>query len=248
MDSGVGGGILVRSCPSGLVGYLKPLRAIPYIPVAAYEKIASDLACEVGVNVPPVVLHRRPDLPPRQDPLPRLEKRVAISLVPGPNVRWGDVFSLGAADGGLSGQALLDARLLLAEGSGVLALDAWLQNEDRDNPKNAILVYGPRASTGTLYYLDFETTMDRCGHWDQEPHQEFKPVRLPRFFAASIDPGRVRETAKRIAALSDDMVSQVVLRIPDDFLPPPVRVHLREWLLWRKRNLIPRWGQWFPGP
>src|SRR5260221_9106826 len=55
-------GIWVRSATS-IAGYLKPTKVDGkerYRP--AYEKIASDLAYEVGVNVPPAVLYVRPDV------------------------------------------------------------------------------------------------------------------------------------------------------------------------------------------
>ncbi len=58
------GGFLVRSLMTGLIGYLKPLKPRGNNSRAAYEKIASDLAFEIRVNVPPVVLYRRPDAQP----------------------------------------------------------------------------------------------------------------------------------------------------------------------------------------
>jgi hypothetical protein len=59
IQPGEAGGFLVRSAQTGLLGYLKPLNHNAQVPRAAYEKIASDLAFEAHVGVPPVVLYRR---------------------------------------------------------------------------------------------------------------------------------------------------------------------------------------------
>jgi len=244
IQPGGAGGFLVRSPQSALIGYLKPLNPNPQHPVAAYEKIASDLAYEVGVNVPPVVLHCRPN-PPAPQP-----KEVAVSLVWGRSSVWSELFNMGAADGGIPDSLPALAHLakhVLAEGSGVLALDAWLHNQDRNNARNALLAYDCGTGPGTMCYIDFGHTMDCSGSWTQGHHQVFARVNVPPFFATCVDRGRVRETAERIIGLSDAVVAQIVQRIPDGFLAAPARDRLAEWLVWRKQNLIRTWDQWYAG-
>ncbi len=57
---GMSKGFMVSCCELDRRAYLKPIE--PMGDVAAREKIASDLAFELGVAVPPVVLARRSDL------------------------------------------------------------------------------------------------------------------------------------------------------------------------------------------
>src|SRR5713226_6317026 len=152
---GEAGGFLVRSVQSGLIGYLKPLNVRAGHSRSAYEKIASDLAFEIDVNVPPVVLYRRIDAQPSQP------KEVSISFASGGAMPWGDLFQIGVADGGVkpAGLAALGKRMV-AGSCGVMALDAWLRNTDRDNAGNAILAHDGEEDPGQLYFVDFANSMD----------------------------------------------------------------------------------------
>jgi len=239
---GEAGGFYVRSQPSGQIGYLKPLNHNPGHPRAALEKIASDLAFEVGVNVPPVVLYVRPDA---QAPQPR---EVAISLVPDKVFEWQYLFQFGAPDGGITLPALAHlARQVLGVSSGVVALDAWLGNTDRNNPRNAILDCTPGTNPGTMFFLDFANTMIHGGQWDEDRYKHFVRVGVPAFFAGAIDQGRVRATAEAIKGLTDAMLEEIVMRLPPAFLAQDARGHLLGCLRWRKEQVLPAWAQWYPG-
>jgi hypothetical protein len=239
---GEAGGFLVRSPLTGLIGYLKPLqpRAGPSRP--AYEKIASDLAFDSGINVPPVVLYRRPDAQP---PQPR---EVSISFAWGGATPWGDLFNIGAADGGVQPPALAGViRRIVAASSGVMALDAWLRNTDRNNEGNAILTYAGEEDPGQVFYVDFANAMDFDGHWSAGNHQTFERLPVPLLLTACAVRSRVEEAAKRIADLDDAVVADIVRRVPDDFLAEPAREQLLGWLVLRKRQLVSSWSQWYAG-
>jgi hypothetical protein len=240
---GEAGGFLAKSSPSGLIGYLKPLDSAPR-PRAAYEKIASDLAHAAGIPVPGVVLYRR-TAPPAGQPV-----QVAISQVAGRSLVWSDLCNLHAADGGLPADRPALREMIgrvFATGCGVMAFDSWLRNTDRQNDRNAVLVFDVGDVAGTLLYLDFANTMDHDGQWTQGQHQTFCKVSFPPYFISCVDRSRVQQAAERIAGLADQLVIEVVQRMPDDFMDPPTREKLAGWLVWRKNNLLPAWGQWYAG-
>jgi hypothetical protein len=244
IQPGEAGGFLVRSVQSDQLGYLKPLNHNAQVPRAAYEKIASDLAYEARISVPPVVLHRRPN-PPAGQP-----KEVAISLVWGRSSVWGDLCNLSDPNGGIpaSPPALRElVRIVLARNSGVLAFDAWLRNTDRNNARNAIVAYDVGEGPGTILYLDFSYTMDYDRHWSNGNYQSFAKVNIPPFFASCVERQLVREAAERIAGLSSDLVAGIVARMPDDFLKADARQRHAEWLVWRKGHLLDTWDQWYAG-
>jgi hypothetical protein len=244
VQPGEAGGILVRSNQSGLIGYLKPLNPNAQVPRAAYEKIASDLAYEARISVPPVVLYRR------QDPAAGQPTEVAISLVWGRSSEWGDLFNIGAADGGIpaSPPALHKlVRNLFASTCGVVAFDTWLRNSDRNNARNAVVAYDVGEGAGTMLYLDFSYTMDHDRHWSNGNHRTFERVNIPPFFAACLDRERVREAAERIAAMPDELVADIVRRVPDDFLAIDARERLVQCLVCRKAQLPAAWNEWYSG-
>jgi hypothetical protein len=241
---GEAGGFLVRSAQTGLIGYLKPLKPRPGHSRPAYEKIASDLAYETGVNVPPVVLCRRPDAKPPEP------TEVCISFAWGGAAPWGDLCNIGAADGGVKPSALAGIiQRLVAASCGVIALDAWLRNMDRHNEGNAILAYAGEEDPGELFYVDFACSMDFDGHWsaDKCNHQAFQRVPVPPLLAACAVKNRVQEAAQHIADLAEAVVADIVRRVPDDFLAQPAREQLLGWLLWRKQQLVPAWSEWYAG-
>jgi len=227
-----------------MIGYLKPLNPRAGHSRPAYEKIASDLAHDIGVNVPPVVLYRRPDAQP---PEPR---EVAISFAWGGATPWGDLFNINAADGGVQPPGLAGLiRQFVGASSGVMAVDAWVRNTDRHNEGNAILAHAGEGDLGQLFYVDFANAMDYDGHWsaDKGNHQAFQRPPVPPLLVACAVRKRVEEAAQRIADLADSVVADIVTRIPDDFLAKSARDQLVAWLVWRKQQLVPSWSQWYAG-
>jgi hypothetical protein len=249
-EAGEAGGRYVRSDASGLVAYLKPLRKRASHPRAAYEKICSDLSHEIRVGVPPVVLYRRPDVSETDDAKPEGEPRcVALSLVYRKRWEWQYLFEFGDPRGGLPPQLQALEYLvkqILGSASGVVAFDTWIRNTDRNNPRNALLAFD-EANVARMIFIDYANTMDHDGQWDQGQYQVFARVAMPPFFADCLRKAEVEDTAARIEGLSEQVVSDIVGRIPDDFLAGDRRAKLIDWLLWRKRQLCATFNQWYPG-
>jgi hypothetical protein len=128
-----------------------------------------------------------------------------------------------------------------------MALDAWLRNTDRYNPGNAIVTYARNDDPGQLFYIDFAFSMDFDGHWSAGNHQTFQCPPVPPLLVAGCVRNRVEEAARRIADLPNHLVAKIVGRVPSDFLAAEARERLIGWLNWRKRHLVPAWGQWYAG-
>jgi len=139
---------------SGTVnGYAKPSKVDtdpkPY-PRAAHEKIAADLAFELGLPLSPVVLHRWPGAPPQGN-----QPFVAISLIPFLNVhKWQHIVAVPAI-------APQMKKELTPVASALVPFDTWVDNGDRANEGNLIV-----SKDGTdlskplrVAYIDYSNSM-----------------------------------------------------------------------------------------
>lgn len=232
---GESGGCFVTGAKSMIGGFLKPGKKNPGWHRAAAEKIASDLAFDSDINVPPTVLHNRTNA------LPNQEHYVAVSLCPsGGCLEWTDLL---VPNPSKAQQQLL--RYVLKSASGIIALDALLDNDDRPTLGNTIFACDEEPPH---FFLDFSNGMNRNGKWTNERYQTFaKPPPLPQIFLDSLSVDITRGAASRIAAISDATVEEIVQRIPDDFLPPDERTNLAKWLIWRKNHLCSSFEKWYPG-
>ena len=238
----------MQTVSGNYVAYMKPLNrvrlgkdSIPFCP--AYEKLASDFAFEIRANVPPVVLYRRPEIKEEEDAKGTgSPRRVCLSLVPKEKWVWQDLFKLAEKDP-------LAASLVkssLSSHSGIIALDAWLGNQDRHHVRNAIWAIWD-GHEGEMLFIDFANSMDFGGNWADDGYKGFCPVAVPKLFEGCLSKNRVEEMAVRIAGLDSPLVTRIVDRIPDDFIPSDQRKCLIEQLLWRKEKLQSAFSQWYPG-
>ena len=228
---GVTQGIWVTSDQSGIRGFLKPtVQATNHC--AAYEKIAADIAHEIGVNVPPVVLYER------EDRSTSFERFVAISLVPSGHC-WGFREPPDPISDLL--RASLDAAL--QDACGGIALDAWLGNRNRSNPDNLLFAMEEKRP---LFYIDFSNSMDAADAWSRGEFDRFQPLRVPYLLFDALRIEAADVVATRIQNLPDALISAVVRRIPDNFMPKSVRRRTVEWLLWRKDRLREHILDWYP--
>lgn len=221
-------GFFVRS-PTFGDGFAKPGRNQPPVrehPRAAHEKIASDLAYDLGLPVPPVVLWRRPVSKEGQ------EEFVAVSAVPfEPAFTWRDAT--------LSEE--LEARLTKAletPAAWMCAFDTWIGNYDRMNDGN-LLVQEDVTQTPALArcaYIDFAGALSRM--WTREVDWKgldsaigFFPPKAPR------NPLELARAVERIEQLESHRVEEIVRRLPVDFLPDEPRERIWRGLSYRQETL-----------
>lgn len=192
------------------IGYAKPGRDQPPVsehPRAAHEKIAADLAFELGLPVPPAVLWDRGAMPNGT------ERYCAISLLCfEPVYQWAEVSSLG--------QEKVNAYLpeLSRLASAIAPFDTWLQNSDRNNPGNLICSSGKDNGSFELKaaYIDYAHTM--LMHWKiGHPPTAIMPVGLyPPQCEANLE--AIYESVKKIEELPEAIIECVVKRIPLGFV------------------------------
>jgi hypothetical protein len=240
--AGGSGGFNVRCKQSCQQAWLKPTAVDNQSRWASREKIASDLAYDLEISAPAVVLHRRKDPPKDQEAL------VCLSLVEFPQqFVWGDFFDVNSQDGGLKPSFLHLLEQALAKYSGIVAFDAWLNNDDRKNADNVILGYDKSqlspGDLGRFVFIDFANSM----RWDPKSQENFSSVAIPSVFKSSLHKQTVNAAVDRIRAVTDEAIREIVYRIPDDFLPAAVKENIYNGLVVRRNLLGDKFGVWYPG-
>jgi hypothetical protein len=209
-------------------GFAKPGRNQPPVsehPRAAHEKVAADLAFELGLPVPPAVLWDRRGATSEQ------ERYVAISALPfAPAVPWRSV---------LRAPELL-ARLLPRLGraaSAMAVFDSWLGNADRVNAGNVVLreTSADRESTLQVAYIDFANALSRA--W--LPYQTWSTVLPLRCYpeGGAVDLSAMSDLLERIERLDRNVIADIVARIPEGFLSDACRAVIVKGLLHRQTRL-----------
>jgi hypothetical protein len=187
----------------GLTGFAKPTKQpnepAEAPPRAVHEKIASDLAFDLRLPVPPVVLWRR-----HQEP------HCAISLVPfQPAHKWQHVEATAAARDRVSAA-------MSAAASAMSVFDTWLDNRDRHNGGN--LLVNEDLTSGSVHwaYIDYANSMTYG--WGQGAAPAIAGVvgRYP--VQAAADPTAVADTVQAIEALQEDAIRLVATRLSPDFI------------------------------
>lgn len=226
-QAGEAGGFLVRTDGFAYKGYLKPTNVCPpEHPRAALEKIASDIAYELDLPVPPVQLFKRNLVNPNE------ESRNCISLVVYPEqYAWGQIWDTNT----IAQPFRKILKGALARCSGMIALDLWLGQTDRNNHNNAIYGSDPEheAESGFLF-IDFANTMIFNHAWEGDIWKTVRPLSLPQVMVDSIDKKVLRLTLDNIRSFGEPILSDIVGRMPDDFLPKEGRDHLLSALIGRR--------------
>jgi hypothetical protein len=235
------GAILVICTETGHRAWMKPSTTEqdnPYSP--AKEKIAADLAHDLSLPVPPVLLFRRPPLEEGGVHLP-----VCLSLESYPrHADLSAVVNVGQKDGGMTPDAPADVKGRFG-GSGFIAFDAWLDNDDRDIGENIILGYElDQTQAKELMYIDCANNL--MWHHDDCDLRIFRQVKVLPFLETLFEPDAARRVAEQIRDLPDEAVAEIVNRIPDDFLDDQTRNLIRMWLLSRKKTLCCEFAAWYP--
>lgn len=230
---GEGGGFFVEA--DGLQGrraYLKPRQ--PDLSRtfcrAAREKIASDLAADVGVCVPPVILARRFEAAGE-------ETCVCVSLVMYPRQwSWGQVRRF-LSDRGGSPIAKAVADLIPKAAARGLAFDTWVgQTDHADHPHNIVLGYDPSDDADRSFvFLDYAMAMGVKGAWESQGYMHCSVAPFPSYMVDNLDSAVLAETIDIIEALPESQVRGVVGRIPVSYLPETQGEIIAEGLLERRR-------------
>jgi hypothetical protein len=177
-------------------------------PVAAYEKIAADLAYDLGLPVPAARVWERPDAPdgychyavlslgefPHHYPTGLLREVGRPSVWATPRAAGGTAEEQTPHESGrISGPAMaaISFREACAAGSPMLAFDTWLGQQDRgDHPHNVLYGYDPEApSRGRLVFLDFGRSMNWSGAWEGGGWSQVQISKPPSLILNSLDRG-----------------------------------------------------------
>lgn len=192
---------------------------------AANEKIASDLAFDLQLPVPPVVLWRRLD-----GPRAGKEALTCISAFP-----FTPLFSWRSVTG--DQQLLADfTSYLIPFASAMAAFDTWVDNRDRPNDGN-LVVQGDRLDPGRFRaaYIDYSYCLAHS--WGE--NEEWSKPTAVRCYPDVVSPAldRMEESIINIQSLAPDRIREIVDRIPEDFLRSSLKGNVAGGLLHRQKYL-----------
>jgi hypothetical protein len=207
---GEAGGFFVRNSSGTTTAWLKPTAVcVEQHPRAANEKIVADIAHELDLPVSPVLLYRRSDAPPGY------EQRTCLSLVTHARAwRWGSV--IGA---NLDGPILALVCSVLAKDCGIIALDTWIGQTDRNNEGNALIVLNPdRPADARFTFLDSANALGHGDIWNDLSRRELALPSFPTLLTSSVDVHVLRRTIKAIEDLPAHRIETIVRRIPEDYM------------------------------
>jgi hypothetical protein len=202
LTQGVEGGLWVSAAPYR--AYAKPrLLVDPLIrPIAAVEKIASDLAYYLALPVPPVTLWERLGVWSES-------RAVAVSAVPFAGVeRWEMVQQ----------HPTLEALVMPhchAVMSKMFVFDTWLECYDHAEHPGNLLFQIDSAGDAVFAYIDYSWAMTH--HWKGAGYQNgyVAPLYTQK---ANLSPSHVIEAIEAVESVPDAVINHVVERIPGEFL------------------------------
>ena len=219
-------GFFVRCGERG--GYAKPGKNKPPVgdhPRAAHEKIASDLAFELGLPVPPCVLWERPN------PGQGQERFVAVSAVPfTPVLPWAEAKRTDAGRRAL--------RAMARAPSAMAVFDTWVGNTDRHNDGNVLLQEDDRRAppVARIAYIDYANALSYGwpeGKWATAG--VVLPYPGPPDVVVDID--AMSEVISMVTGFRRATIEEIVGRIPGQFLSDPKREIILKGLLHRQEQI-----------
>lgn len=224
------GGLFVTTAGFDRRAYLKPAKAERWPAPAAKEKIASDLAFELGLPVPPAVLYSRPG---GDGAYP---SEVVLSLV-----MYARQWPWETIRNQPQSESPLWAALTKVFGvcSGMLAFDTWVGQADHgDHPHNIIWGYDPPDySTSRVLFLDFVRSMGWAGDWNNGGWKNLSKIPYPLLLQQHVDKNLLSETAEAIRVLPEATIKEIVYRIPETHLTTQQKDLIFEGLVGRQSLL-----------
>jgi hypothetical protein len=230
---GEAGGFFVESdAIGGRRAYMKPLRS--GLSRAAREKIASDLAFDLAVPVPPALLATRDGVRSGE------ERFVCVSLVLFPQqYSWRQVQQHVSDPSSPVAQAVGNT---LAEDAALgLAFDTWLaQGDHNDHPHNVVFGFDRRTpGSGSLVFLDYSLSMG-CPHgWSDGKYATCSMVPFSRLMTERADKTKLEACICRIESYDVSSLEEVIMRIPGTHLPRPEGEKILESLTARRALVRP---------
>jgi hypothetical protein len=230
---GEAGGFLVENAIAPFGAYLKP-RMVKNdgTPRAANEKIVADLAYELKMSVPPVVLYNRQPVTAGE------ETRCCLSLLMYEEMyEWGALWAAGFDIASISIPPLVQGlvRSFLSRYSETLALDLWVGQKDRNSDRNVLFGIDPGDLADSAFmFLDHSSTLNFENRWEKHDWTTIETVPVPEVFRASLSKPQLMRGAENIAAMPDDAVRSIVLRVPTEFVPEQHRQVICDGLVGRK--------------
>ncbi len=243
-----GGGYFVTCDAVPRRAYLKPTRRERgrFTCRAAREKIVADLAHDLGVRVPPVLLFDRRDAPPGEETL------CAVSLVMFPRqYSWRTIKDFVVEPSRAPDVHAIVMADLPTAAARALALDAWVMQWDHgDHPHN--IVFGlTDAGAGHLVFLDYAMALGHAWVDDPRVREDFRALGWVRWdtergWAAAVEtpfppdmarhlhPAVLAATIEKIEEFPEAVVRSVVERIPDRYLDDLERTTIIDGLLQRR--------------
>jgi len=153
-------------------------------------------------------------------------------------------------EAGPPGTELLRDRLPIAAAKGV-AFDTWVaQTDHNDHPHNIVFGFVPGDASepivdGDYLFLDYAMALGWGGGWEGEGWNALGIAPFPPAMQAAIDRSTLGGILDQIENVSDETISAVVNRIPDDYLVPEQRAVILRGLIGRRalvRGLLANLG------
>jgi hypothetical protein len=225
------GGFMVTKDGFGRRAYLKPTKpkdtSHQFFEVAAREKIAADLAHDLGLSVPPAQLAQHAEGGGGSDPA------VVVSLVMY-RTQWSwDQLRDEKLDRAPFGAALGRA---LAGAGAALVFDTWIGQSDHNDksPHNIIWGYDDDEESGTMVYLDFARTLSWDGGWQDDGWKAVDQVPFPKLLRDHCVKAEIMAMAACVRDFPDTTITEVVARIPEGYLRDEEREVILQGLLERR--------------
>jgi hypothetical protein len=207
----------------------------PYCARAAREKICSDLAYDIGVNVPPVVLAHRENCGSE-------EKYVAVSLVLYP-LQWPWVLVKERL------RLLTDTGKLIrdsvSQGAAAAALvfDTWVDQLDHSDAHDHNIVWGFESTDmakNAMVFLDyawslgFKRPRESIGGWESEGYKKIGRAPFPPQLIDLASDQQLNAILQRVESYPEKKIRDIVTRVPESYLDEAVRGTIVDGLIYRR--------------
>ncbi len=215
-------------------GYLKPGNtgnALWAWPLAAYEKIAADLAFDLNCPVQQAQTWERANAPAGYVVC------ACVSLKEFPQYWAWSVVSATMAQPTVQNEPVRQILgSVLARASGMLVLDTWLGQSDRaDHPNNVMFGYDPYAAARSkLVYLDFGRILNWNGGWSNDGWRNIQVTAQPALVIQSLDQHLARQTLDRVMAMEEGQIAEICERLICPHFTQPQAELIRVGLIGRR--------------